>query len=171
MFLRLILPLLFLSCQDNCIRIAPNTENSNYSVNPNIWTNKGIPIDTSNQNIDLSKIDFLINELEKCMPVEGSPCDQCVKIKISNQYTDSFSGMGQVLLLQAPEQGCLNKGLIPTKEHPCRWRVAIQKDGAEIIVPPDMKMLNDGLIKSLWGIRDPWLDETIAKCAILSFNF
>jgi|GEM_PF-2021513 hypothetical protein len=87
----------------------------------------------------------------------------CVTIKIPDDWTISSCSGEEVLNLMAPEELCRAKGVIPTPECPCRWRVATQDDNV-IVTPPGLKLYKAELARIATGCNNVWLLPQIATC-------
>lgn len=159
-----------------------------YQVHPTLETPSGIHVDPSGRKVDPVTIDRLVDEVEQCLkdtfgdpPVipedvmrDGMcakntfplpyPREQCLTIKIPNDWVPNCDGSEQVLPWAAPDVGCLQKGLTPTKKCPCRWRAGIQ-DQYTAVSTPNLFNLKDPLVRILTGCNSPWTSPVLAKCA------
>lgn len=48
-------------------------------------------------------------------------------------------------------------------ECPCHYRVAIT--GKTLIVPPDARLLKDGMVRVITGCTNPWAHPLLSECA------
>ena len=158
-----------------------------YKINADKITDGGIEVDDSGQDIDLSLIDKLTEEVEQCLleqfgeklkiPKDVSLTGQCMfdsfnlpaprscfKVKIPSEWTLSCDGSQQVLLTTAPQYLCNQKGLAPNQDCPCRWRAGIQ-EGNNIVTTPSFYLYKDPLIRIITGCNNPWGHEKLAVCA------
>lgn len=157
---------------------------TSYKIVPNATTSKGIKVDTaSNFNTDLEELDRRIDKIEACMleemrklpllteqqrqewqcPDKGFIAEElkreCVQIKVVSAVVSECSAW-QLLPVLAPNKLCLDKGVIPTIECPCRWRTVVQDD-YRIITPPAMYLWE--LPRVMTGCNNIW-KSPFAKC-------
>jgi len=159
-----------------------------YAVQPTLETPSGISVDPSGQAVDLAVVEGIVDDVESCLQKEFGdppripddvraaancysstfpapyPRAQCLTIKIPNDWVLSCDKSQQVLPWEAPEAGCLAKGLTPTKVCPCRWRAGIQ-DNDTAVTTPNLYNLRDPLIRIITGCNSPWSHPRLAKCA------
>ena len=158
-----------------------------YKVNISDTTDGGIQVDTSNQDIDLDKIDRLTIEVEACLEEEfGNPpliprdvmlagdCisdsfalpfhRECFDVKVPNDWVISCDGTQQLLPALAPQQGCLDKGFEADQNCPCRWRGGLQNSNT-VVTTPSMIIYKDPLIRFGTGCNNPWNHARLSKCA------
>lgn len=144
-----------------------------YKVMTNIVTTNGINIDTSGQEINITDVENLINNIDQCMlllepTIEGyclskvfvKPDKTCITIKVVNDWFIGCSG-NQLLPWLAPEEACYNK---KHYDCPCHWRSGMQ-DGHTVITTPNFLLFADWYIKVFYGCWQPWNDQNISKCA------
>lgn len=159
-----------------------------YKVKISDTTPDGIQVDTSGQDIDLDKLDRLTRETELCLEAEfGNPpvipedvmlegeCTsnsfalpfhrECFDVKVPNDWVMSCDGTQQLLPALAPQQGCLDKGLEPNSDCPCRWRGGLQNSNT-IVTTPSMIIYKDPLIRFGTGCNNPWNNHQLARCAL-----
>jgi hypothetical protein len=86
---------------------------------------------------------------------------ECLIIKFIPAVKSSCSNW-EFLPILAPEQGCIDKGLIPTAECPCRWRTGILNDN--VILTPPATYLWD-IIRIMTTCNGFWYSP-YAKCAM-----
>jgi hypothetical protein len=147
---------------------------TNLPVNINLVTPNGINVDTSGYEVDVKRLDNRINNIEKCLLEVSKTEDNkkwdclretielnrdCFKIKIVPPIYSKCSDWEFIDVL-ALEQGCLDKGIIPTTECPCRWRTAIQNSWT-IITPPKLYLWEMGRIMT--SCNQVW-KSPYAKC-------
>jgi hypothetical protein len=166
---------------------------SDYTLNFTYTTPKGIHVDPGNQKFDLDFIDNLVDETENCLaetfgnpPVIPSEIRnysncidksfpipikrKCLYLKIVDDWEESCLAAGdQVLPILAPGHACMEKGLVPTKDCPCRWRTVVQ-DRLVIVTTPNLKLFKDSLIRITTGCNNPWIPE-FKGCASVSKIF
>jgi len=74
--------------------VYATTNYTSYSVHPNRFTKSGIRVDTSGFDIDLQKVDSLVNDFEKC---HGSSIERrAVVIKIAPDWRWSSEAQRQI---------------------------------------------------------------------------
>lgn len=86
----------------------------------------------------------------------------CIKIKIAPDFRASCGGQYKVFPCRVPEQGCLDKGLMPTPECPCSCRSTIQD--SDLITTPDFAVLSGELVRLLTGFNNPWTVDPLKTC-------
>jgi len=183
------------SMEDCKLFKSPNMETHHYKgdIEIDAHTPMGIPVDTGGVRRDLSYLDEMAMDVQACLtknfpgyviPKEvldktycrttnfTSTCRSaydfgCWQIKIDNDWVPSCDGTQQLLSAKAPTlptQSCGGKpDLVITKECPCRYRVAI--DGKTLVVPPDARLLKDGLVRIITGCDNPWAHPLLSECA------
>ena len=161
-----------------------------YDVVPNATTPKGIKVDTSGIDLDLTdtlaQIDTQVDAVEVCLgstfsrpAVIGTyvsaqaQCDNTtfplplirtdIIVKLAANYVSSCDGTQELLPVPAPDALCEAKGVVPTQSCPCRWRVGIELN-KYIVVTPDLFLLKDSLIRLTTGCDNPW-SPPLAPCA------
>lgn len=163
---------------------------SDYRIAFDASTPAGFLVDTSGQQVDLERIDFLVQSVKDCLAAEfpegrisqkdrtSGQCiydsifwdrpAECVSFKVVSDWVWSCDGKWQLLgeSASAPQHLCNQKGFSPDANCPCRWRAGLQ-DGV-IVVTPDLRMLADPLIRLLTGCNVPWAVMGLAKCANIS---
>lgn len=162
-----------------------------YSVNIDSKTPDGIPIDKGDVNVDLELIDEMSLEVKECLKknfptlsvtsqqrIEGECSDTefsnsyhaafnygCWQVKFDPQWTISCSG--HQILSQGPPmrpgEKCGGKNLDPTKECPCRYRMAVFEK--TFVITPDAQLFKDGLVRSITSCKNPWGNKLLAECA------
>jgi hypothetical protein len=170
--------------------LYPNV--TNFKINSDKLTPKGVKVDTSGFSLDLGMLDKRIDEMESCIKqvineIKPTPeeltkwgCSnavfsptfkrECITIKLTKPLKSKCSDWSLLakdesgLPALAPDSGCQEKGIVPTKECPCTWRIAIQ-DGNTIVTPA-----LDAEIMYLWdlgrlhtGCQNIWYSP-FAKC-------
>jgi len=172
----------------DCPLIWGYQDQTEYSVEPTLETPTGIPVDPSGQRVEPEVVDGIVDDVERCLResfgeppslppdvVRDGQCisttftlpyprAECLTIKIPNDWVPSCDGSQQLLPWSAPDAGCLQKGLTPTKECPCRWRAGIQ-DRRTAVTTPNLYNLRDPLIRIMTGCNSPWTSPALAKCA------
>lgn len=148
---------LFLGCGDkHCYNNFYN-DVAGYTFNPNLITQKGISIESSFL-VDLLDVDDRVQKITNCVanitllkPIISHeeqiawqclsremrlpPYDlSCIGVKIMKPVENNCSNW-QVLPVSAPDSLCIEKGIIPTNECPCRWRSLIINDSIVITTP------------------------------------
>lgn len=140
------------------------------NVKPNLKTPKGIKVDNSSgQEIDLDKIDSRIDSMEMCFKdivkdklvltdqqARDADCYRrefkledvtikrnCLTLKIVKPVSSKCSDWQFIGVKADSDKGCLDKGLKPTPECPCQWRVAIQ-DQNVLVTPPALYLWDIG---------------------------
>jgi hypothetical protein len=183
-----ILLLSLTGCSKVCDATYLYQNQTNYKVTATQTTANGIKVDSSGQAINLSKIDRLTDEVERCLIAQfGNPpivppivvmqglCQSntfdlpikraCLTVKVPSDWFISQYEYGgskhQLLPYPAPEQGCLDKGL-PAGN--CYWRAGIQNN-LTIVVPPSFYLYKDPLIRIVTGCNNPWGSPPLAVCA------
>lgn len=181
------------SFEDCKMHKAPNMVTHHYDeVDPDAKTPAGIPVDTGGKPHDLAMIDTMVFEVKQCLesnfPTFHIPSEVrdktyckttnfkqsfdaafnfgCWQIKIDNNWVKSCDGTQQLLSAQSPTipgQPCGGKPIIPTRECPCRYRVAIT--GKTLVVPPNARLLKDGLVRVITGCTNPWSHPLLSECA------
>lgn len=86
----------------------------------------------------------------------------CVKIKIAPDFRASCDGQYKIFPCRVPEQGCLDKGLVPTPECPCSCRSTIQD--SDLITTPDFVVLSGELVRMVTGFNNPWAVNPLKTC-------
>lgn len=157
-----------------------------YDVRPYLVTASGILVDASGQHVDLELLDRLTDEVVQCLSeefpdgnltgVKNGLCKRpymntafyrsCLWVKIPNNWVWSCDGSQQLLADLADPQGCINKGLIPTPECPCRWRALLGvRPHLYVVTTPNFYLYKDPLIKFITGCDNVWNVPQFAKCA------
>jgi hypothetical protein len=136
---------------------------------PTLVTPKGIRVDSCGQDIRLDIIDRQTDEFEACMrETSGNQkftvARESIIIKTPDDWVYSCDKSQQLLNIKAGDAGCIAKGLTPTEECPCRYRVRLYSN--VIFVTPSLYMLKDGLFQAVIG-GSPWFTE-YAKCVVPS---
>jgi hypothetical protein len=176
-----------ISCTPNeCVGYGYSSQ-FDYDIDATEITNGGIHVDTSNNTIDLSKIDRLTDEVELCLIEEfgnpplipeevmmGSGClintfdiplpRECLTVKIPDDWVWSCDGTQQLLPYEAPQKLCDEKGLDYNLSCPCRWRGGIQNDHV-IVTTPNMVIYKDSLIRMMTSCNNPWAHTKLSNCA------
>jgi hypothetical protein len=157
-YLKIVCFILSLSgCGDKCYKNYYQNITS-YKVSPNVITKSGFKVDTGGINVDIDALDSRLVSIENCLisiikqtPViteeqknewqclkkefEPEPIKRdCLVVKVIEAVLSSCSEWEFIPVL-APDQYCLDKGIIPTPECPCKWRLAVQNDNI-LITPP-----------------------------------
>ncbi len=90
----------------------------------------------------------------------------CIKVKIPDDWSVSPCSGEEMLNIAAPDALCLNKGITPTQECPCRWRVATQESNTSstIITPPGLRLYKAELARIVIGCNNVWLIPQITAC-------
>lgn len=191
----LTLLLIFIAClgpdHRKNIRCQPkyfNADQSSYDVYPNSLTAKNIAVDTSGLNINMDRVDRLVDETENCLiqqfgnpPVlsaldmESGQCEfdtfqipfhrECLTVKIAANWTISKYDIGgeyQQLLPYTNGGTCKDKNL-PDPEAVCYYRAAVQ-DQLTIVVPPSMYLFKDPLVRIVTGCHNPWYNDKLSYC-------
>lgn len=163
---------------------------SKYVFTKTHGTKSGIEIDLKEVNkrdtIDLGILDTRINLIVSCIKDVGNnigtitdqekakwACvanvfdikfiDQklkCLKVKVVEPILSKCSEWQFLDLETSNDQPCLDKGIKPTRECPCRWRTAIQDDC--IVVTPTALYLWD-IGRALTSCNNIWVSP-FAKC-------
>lgn len=154
-----------------------------YKINPVYQTPKGIGLDVTDVGIfpELNLIDERVDKIEECilnvtksitkiepiwqciraLPVENLK-RECIIIKVVQPVYSKCQSNWNLLPILAPEQLCIEKGIIPTKECPCRWRSVVQDDNV-IITPPALYLWD--IVKIYTGCNNFWYSP-FAACAM-----
>jgi len=102
----------------------------------------------------LAKVDADIDFVENCVAkhyrVYRRPKRSCYVIYIAPDSRPACADPDQQVFGRAPDSACKEKGLEPTEDCPCGWRVVIQ-DGKYIVTTPNLYMLRAGLTELLTG--------------------
>ena len=163
------------------------TDQTNYNVYPTEYTAENIAVDPSGLSINLSKIDRLTNEVEKCLTdtfgangilppdvVKDGQCirnntfdlpihRECITVKVASDWFLSkyeYGGTLHQLLPYTNGGQCTDKGL---PAGVCYYRVGIQ-DNLTIVVPPSFLLYKDGLVRIVTGCYNPWYAPALAAC-------
>lgn len=146
----------------------------------------GVRVDFTGQNLNPTLIDRAAQEVEECLIAQfGNPvvippelmsaasCEtaqpslpyrrECLAVKIPDDWTMNCSGTEQVLPYGAPDQLCRDKGLNPTPECPCRWRVGTQDDHW-IVATPNLRLLKAEMVRHFTGCNNAWIGA-LATCS------
>ena len=183
----LLILILLASCgRDECSNYSSTNINPPYDTNFTQTTASGVRVDSSGQYVNLDTLDYVVTTVETCLserfpnglssalakkagcysPWQGSirPLDRdCVGIKIPEHWRISCDSKQQLLDRNAPQEGCIAKGLNRDfNECPCSWRAGIQEDST-IVVTPDLYMLPDPLVRWMTGCLNVWIEE-ISPC-------
>lgn len=157
-----------------------------YDYHPNATTPEGIRVDTSGEAVDLADLDRRVDFVESCLAgkfgsppalppsvVSGSQCDSTtfplpllrrdLQVKVAANWVWSCDHTQELIPVPSPDSGCVAKGLTPTPECPCYWRVGIQGNQV-IVVTPDLHMLQDSVTRMATGCNDVWM-EGLSACA------
>jgi len=132
-----------------------------YDANFTLQTPKGIWVDATGQNVDLAKIDELTDELESCLGTRVNR--ECIGVKIPDDWFVSECSGEELLPISADDSLCLAKGVTPTPECPCNWRVETQDDNI-IVVPPGLKLYKAELARIVTGENNVWVVPRITAC-------
>lgn len=178
-------------CPDKYL-YSPQT---NYDVQPNLFSANNIAIDTSGLNINPNKIDRLVNEVESCLianfgypivlpvdVVKNAECHsntfdiplhrECLVVKIAADWHLSqyeLGGSYEQLLPYTNGGTCSDKGL-PDPNAVCYYRNAIQ-DNYTAVSPPACYMLKDAIVRLLTGCANPWYGgDKMSACMNPSTN-
>ncbi len=164
-----------------------------YPVNFTQMTSMGIGVDSTGQKVDLAIIDRLTSQLDICLEksfkanptitselAKKADCrtdvgvprvrfdniyiKTCFKVKVPNdwEYSKCYPEE-QLLPISAPDALCEAKGLHPTPECPCRWRVETQDDYI-IVSPPNLKLFKAELARMVTGCNNVWIVPQIIAC-------
>lgn len=121
----------------------------------------GIWVDATGQDVDLAKIDTLTDELESCLGVSVNR--ECIGVKIPDDWFVSPCSGEELLLIPADDSLCLAKGVTPTPECPCSWRVETQDDNI-IVIPPGLELYKAELARIVTGENNVWVVPQITAC-------
>lgn len=95
---------------------------------------------------------------------QRTSCVDCLAVKVPKKWETSCIDAGiQLLPIDAPDWYCLQKGLTPTNECPCRWRAGIQ-DGNVLITTPDLGMFRHELMRYITGCQLPSASPVLSRC-------
>lgn len=164
---------------DNCLYLE--NKGSNYAVNQDKHTGLGIRLD-DDVGLDTEQLQILDNRvitLEECLkgvqsaqsPISLFGCypdtgvglanwRNSVVIKITDEYHIGHMGT-ELLYLRAQDSVCAQKQEWDGES--CYYRVSVQ-NCTEVIVPPSMELLEDGLIRVITGCAYPWRSAVLRKC-------
>lgn len=159
---------------------------THYTYKKTDTTQKGIAVDASMvQTVNLARIDERVDKIEACLrpllrqyshltedqrkawgcwprDYKDEPLKRnCFAIKLVPPVQGCMGW--DMLPDRAPDQGCIDKGLTPTVECPCRWREVIQGDS--LIVTTSTRMPLWDLVSIVTGCAGPgaW-NSPFAKC-------
>lgn len=146
-------------------------------------TPAGYRLDTTDAvpDISLEILDIRLNNIEKCVlevaknnPVAkpewaclgnkliAEPIKKnCLLIKVVKPVMSKCSTW-QHIPVKAPDQLCRDKGLEPTAECPCLWRVAVQDDNI-LITPPAMHLWD--IVRIMTSCNGMW-SSPLAACSL-----
>lgn len=170
-------------------------------VNVDAKTPSGIQVDTGGFAVDLEDLDRRIAQTEECVlsvmnneyaedldnkTAMNWGCNtknfndrqklkrDCLIIKLVPPIAYSQDGIWQLLDATAPQERCEQKGLKPSAEHPCRYRVISVDENIIVTPPPDQRHEVEPTVPPapyLWeivsvmtGCTQIWNNE-FAKCA------
>jgi len=164
-----------------------------YPLNFSERTATGIEVDSTGQAADLGKIDRQLNELEACLNknfaaaptitlelATKADCREngsgqkvkfdmltirrgCLKVKIPDDWFISRCADEELLPIPADNSICLAKGVMPTAECPCYWRVETQDDNT-IVTPPGLKLFKAEVARVITGCNNVWVIPQITAC-------
>jgi len=175
---------LFMAVGCGCPKIARYSY-TQYSIDKRecIRTPEGACILTNGNIISdawLEEVDKKITETEKCIgiwkktkpdilhrdPSWKPPKRSCYTILLPGDWDVACSDSRQQVFGRAGNGSCLGKGLPPTEECPCAWRVVLQ-DGNVIVTTPNLYMLRPGVVELLTGYdsRNLWNTPELIKCS------
>lgn len=131
-----------------------------YDVKPGAVTKLGIKVDTSGQSVDLDAIDAKVTRVQDCMAgvqcLQGTPPKaRCITIKIASDWVPNCDGTEQVLQREANPQGCLDKGMVPSSDCPCRYRAGFAGP-LTIVTTPNMRAIGGPIATVFTGCDRPW---------------
>ncbi len=148
-----------------------------YEVQQTSVTESGIVYDPSGLQISPALIDRLTFEVESCLTLveksntgpscmifHGSIARNSFVIKIASDWVLSCDKSEQLLPVYAGSEGCIEKGITPTEQCPCRWRAGIKCPNV-LIVTPSFYLYKDALIRFVTGCQNPWASPALASCA------
>lgn len=155
---------------------------TNYIISPTSYTNAGIQIDDPEHQLDLQKIDYIVNSVTQCVKeattnrtaeeLAENECistavdaevKQCLVIKVSPDWHVSSCTGEQIFSCDVGNLRCEQKGQTATNQCPCSCRATIQ-DSNTIIVTPNLKLLPAHIITMQTGCLNPWSGRLL-KCA------
>lgn len=84
-------------------------------------------------------------------------------MKVVSDWVPSCDHTQQLLPTIAGPEGCVVKGLNPTEECPCRYRVGIACPNV-LVVTPSMYLYKDVLVRFVTSCADPWASPELHKC-------
>lgn len=172
----LLIPQISSSCKkDHCYFTDNYATLSHYSTkNKKVSrTPEGITVYLNGADIDLKKIDDIVDSLEICLGIKIHR--ECFEIYIPTDWYISTCSGEQLLPIAAPHEQCEAKGLeLPENcwglNHPtdacpcvCNYRVSTQRNFL-IVVTPNLKLLKAELARLVTGVNNPWIDNDIKEC-------
>lgn len=131
---------------------------TDYDINLDAVTPRGIYVDTSGFEIDLEEIDRQVDFLENCLQ-ENSIISQIHRewfvVKIAPDWFVSECSGQQIFPCEMPDSVCENKDLEITEECPCMCRSAIQDENT-VVTTPNFYLFRGELARMATGYNNPW---------------
>ena len=143
---------------------------TDYDIEPNTETPKGIPVDTrkleDEVKVDLEKIDDIVFETKECLEDLDYDIDlSCLEIRVAGDWYWAHDDINQVFPCEIDQSLCDEKvitGQLPLLNLKCACRATIQ--GEAIIIPPNLGLLRSELVRLFTGINNVWTDEELKEC-------
>ena len=172
--------LVIFSCSPPCPhRGMTNITNDEYIFSAEGITESGIKYAGP---IDPLFLDIMVKEVQMCVANNpgpyvgeaycwnGSPCsdiNECVFVLITDDWQFSCDKKEQLLtFIDAPQDGCMQKGFEDDPDCPCKWRGGAQifNDHVLIVATPNFRMLRYELTRYEAGCWNAWAEPRLVKC-------
>lgn len=177
-WIKRLLPFLFLSAcgGEECCRINNFQNITNLPFHTSHISPSNIQIDAGNMNINIPLMDKRISNIADCIKSIEQPAEpswdcvyplptydlSCLKVKVVPPTLSACSSW-EFIGVPAPNELCEAKGLTPSSECPCMWRLAVQDDWT-IITPSALYFWDVGRV--LTSCNNIW-ETPYEKCLML----
>lgn len=150
------LMLLLPACDAPCFgNSASNT--TNYSIQPDVATPKGIAVDTSGFYVNPETVDAIVDAVETCLATTIPR--ECLTVKIAPDWYVSPCSGAELFPCDIPQTLCADA----SPNCPCRCGGTVQNNFVAVTTP-NLASLAHEVTHIVTGLPDPFPPE-IAECA------